>query len=155
MVELRWAVPERTTTAAPRLQYRNLGTWPAAPGPWMDVPTVVIGGVRQVPPSPGPNALITATAGVKDAQQPSLKELLDRFERQAQRFGELWERCQGKGWSKAESDEFTAIRDERLPALRRAIEGTHGVSVAPGKTKPQADIDGCIPPSHRGGSTDA
>jgi hypothetical protein len=52
---------------------------------------------------------------------PPLSELLTRFERQAHRAGELWERCQGKGWPPKESAEFTAIRDERLPALRKQI----------------------------------
>jgi hypothetical protein len=50
-----------------------------------------------------------------------IAELLRRYERAAQRFGELWERCQGKGWPDAESDEFTRIRDERLPAFRAQI----------------------------------
>lgn len=68
-----------------------------------------------------------ATDGVRGAPQPDLKDLLDRFQRQAQRFGELWERCQGKGWPDAESAEFTDIRDEQLPALRRAIEDACGV----------------------------
>lgn len=40
-VELRWVVPEGTTTESPRLQYRNWGEWPAGAGPWVDVPTVV------------------------------------------------------------------------------------------------------------------
>lgn len=50
-----------------------------------------------------------------------LSELLARYERQAQRFGELWERCQGKGWPEAEDREFTRIRDETLPALKSQI----------------------------------
>jgi hypothetical protein len=66
-------------------------------------------------------------SGVALPPAPDLRELLDRFERAAQRFGELWERCQGKGWPEAESDEFTELRDERLPALRREIEAIAGV----------------------------
>lgn len=51
----------------------------------------------------------------------ALPELLRTFERTANRFGELWERCQGKGWPEAESAEFHAIRDERLPAMREKL----------------------------------
>ena len=51
MIELRWAVPEGTTTERPRLQFRmlgggGLGQWS---NKWMDVPTVV---VPQEPPKP-------------------------------------------------------------------------------------------------------
>lgn len=42
MVELRWAVPEGTSTQAPRLQYRNWGVWPSPPGEWQDVPWVAV-----------------------------------------------------------------------------------------------------------------
>ena len=42
MVELRWTVPEGTSTDAPRLQYRQCSQWPAAWGEWTDVPTVVV-----------------------------------------------------------------------------------------------------------------
>jgi hypothetical protein len=41
-VELRWACREGTTTEPPRLQYRQHGEWPATPGPWVDVPKVVV-----------------------------------------------------------------------------------------------------------------
>jgi hypothetical protein len=54
-----------------------------------------------------------------DAQ--AFTEKLALFERLAHRAGELWERCQGKGWPDAESDEFTRLRDERMPALRAEI----------------------------------
>jgi len=60
-------------------------------------------------PAPGP------------AEPAALKALLTRFERDANRFGELWERCQGKGWPDRESREFHAIRDDRMPAMRRQI----------------------------------
>lgn len=53
--------------------------------------------------------------------EADVDELLLRFERDAQRFGELWARCQGKGWPKAESDEFDLIRDKRLPTLKSAL----------------------------------
>ena len=48
-------------------------------------------------------------------------KLLDRLERQWHRMGELWERCQGKGWPDAESNEFTALRDDKTPANRAAL----------------------------------
>lgn len=49
------------------------------------------------------------------------KEKLALLERLAHRAGELWERCQGKGWPDAESGEFTRLRDERLPAIRAEL----------------------------------
>jgi hypothetical protein len=48
--------------------------------------------------------------------------LVRTFEQSANRKGELWERCQGKGWPDAESDEFTTLRDSKIPELRAAIE---------------------------------
>jgi hypothetical protein len=69
--------------------------------------------------------------GVPEVVAPSIQKLLDRFERAAMRKGELWERCQGKGWPDAESDEFTKLRDERIPALRAEICATHGVEGTP------------------------
>lgn len=54
-------------------------------------------------------------------QEADVDELLSRFERHAQRFGELWERCQGKGWPKAEAGEFELIRDKRLPSLKSKL----------------------------------
>jgi len=48
-------------------------------------------------------------------------ELLTRHERSWHRMGELWERCQGKGWPQAESAEFTRLRDEVTPATRAAL----------------------------------
>lgn len=47
--------------------------------------------------------------------------LLDRFERQWHRMGELWERCQGKGWPDAACAEFESLRDEKSPATRAAL----------------------------------
>lgn len=55
----------------------------------------------------------------EDAQQAKL--LLDRFERQVHRMGELWERCQGKGWPASESDEFAILRDAKTPKTRAAL----------------------------------
>ncbi len=59
----------------------------------------------------------------EQAEAPSdvLKTLLNNFERQAQRFGELWERCQGKGWPEKESNEFHSLRDDRMPKTRAAL----------------------------------
>lgn len=59
----------------------------------------------------------------EQAEAPSneLKTLLNTFERQAQRFGELWERCHGKGWPEKESDEFHSLRDDRMPKTRAAL----------------------------------
>lgn len=57
-----------------------------------------------------------APAGASNA-----KNLLNTLEQQAHRTGELWERCQGKGWPDSESDEFAALRDVKLPATRAAV----------------------------------
>ncbi len=58
------------------------------------------------------------------------KTLIARFERQAHRMGELWERCQEKGWPEAESAEFTALRDKLLPATRTALETIESAATA-------------------------
>jgi hypothetical protein len=71
-------------------------------------------------------------AGVAPDRAAQFKDRLDRFERVAMRMGELWERCQGKGWPEAESIEFTTIRDQQLPALRAELEAITGVAVNPG-----------------------
>lgn len=63
--------------------------------------------------------------------------LLLRFERQAQRFGELWERCQGKGWPEAESTEFNAIRDDRLPDLKKQLRA---IAAGQADEKPAAGV---------------
>jgi len=55
------------------------------------------------------------------AEAPDAKRLLETLERQAHRTGELWERCQGKGWPDRESDEFAALRDVKLPVTRAAL----------------------------------
>lgn len=55
------------------------------------------------------------------AQQGELQATISRFERQAHRMGELWERCQGKGWPEKESAEFHRLRDELVPASRAAL----------------------------------
>lgn len=62
-------------------------------------------------------------------------EKLAQFERLAHRMGELWERCQGKGWARAESAEFDKLRDERMPALRAEILGL----LAPADSVSQAE----------------
>lgn len=50
-----------------------------------------------------------------------IEVLLDRYQRLSWRSGELWQQCQGKGWPDKEGDEFTTIRDEKLPAAKAAI----------------------------------
>lgn len=77
-------------------------------------------------------AMLERTRGVAADAAPVSKESLDRFERGAFRMGELWERCQGKGWPDAESDEFTKLRDERMPALRAELRAARGVDVPDG-----------------------
>lgn len=52
---------------------------------------------------------------------PEARSLLDRHERVWHRMGELWERCQGKGWPDAESSEFTRLRDKFAPAIRKQL----------------------------------
>ncbi len=48
-------------------------------------------------------------------------ELIRKFEAAVHHMGELWERCQGKGWPEAESKTFHKLRDERIPELRAAL----------------------------------
>jgi hypothetical protein len=61
-----------------------------------------------------------------------IMELVRNLEDKAHRKGELWERCQGKGWPQAESEEFTKLRDERIPEIRAAIEAAlHDVPADP------------------------
>lgn len=57
--------------------------------------------------------------GVPDVQRT--RNLLARYENQWHRMGELWERCQGKGWPEAESKEFAMLRDELTPATRNLL----------------------------------
>lgn len=40
--ELRWTVPDRTTTEAPRLQFRQLDMQRLGWSDWLDVPVVVM-----------------------------------------------------------------------------------------------------------------
>ena len=82
----------------------------------------------------------TKPAMADDRERAALPELLTRFERQAQRFGELWERCQGKGWAEAESAEFHKIRDERLPALRAEIQARAALSSSVQAAEPADDF---------------
>jgi hypothetical protein len=44
--------------------------------------------------------------------RPAISRVVDL----AHRKGELWERCQGKCWPAHESDEFTKLRDDKLPS---------------------------------------
>jgi hypothetical protein len=69
------------------------------------------------------DAAITAIqeALAQPEQEPVATQLLNRLEHQWHRMGELWEKCQGKGWPSAESDEFAALRDEKTPANRAAL----------------------------------
>ena len=67
-------------------------------------------------------AVFRARAAIAQPEQkPVATQLLNRLEHQWHRMGELWERCQGNGWPSAESDEFTALRDEKTPANRAAL----------------------------------
>jgi hypothetical protein len=70
MVELRWAVPEGTTTEAPRLQYRNWGEWPAAAGPWQDVPRVVVPDLA-ASPAPAEQDATCSHRYVRDDEHPT------------------------------------------------------------------------------------
>ncbi len=56
-----------------------------------------------------------------DVRAARAKDLLDRFERQAHRMGELWEQCQGKGWPEKEGAAFERLRDVSQPAVRREL----------------------------------
>jgi hypothetical protein len=62
-----------------------------------------------------------------------LPELLKRYARQNHRMGELWERCQGKGWPDAESEEFARLRDESEPETRQQLTAAHGPYCEPGQ----------------------
>ncbi len=85
------------------------------------------------------DAMLAAAPAAPQAEQQAASDdidnLLSRFERHAQRFGELWERCQGKGWPTKESEEFTALRDDKLPALKKRIR----VALAAQQAEQQAE----------------
>jgi len=74
-----------------------------------------------------------------DAKGDDIDGLLIRFERHAQRYGELWERCQGKGWPAKESEEFSAIRDEKLPELKKQIRAA--LTAQQAEREPLTDAD--------------
>lgn len=65
-------------------------------------------------------AFLTAAAQPAQARA-DLTRLIARLENQWHRMGELWERCQGKGWPGKEDAEFRSLRDEKTPATRAAI----------------------------------
>lgn len=67
-----------------------------------------------------PDAPMMAAAQTAQARA-DLTRLLARLENQWHRMGELWERCQGKGWPEKEDAEFRSLRDEKTPATRAAI----------------------------------
>jgi hypothetical protein len=70
----------------------------------------------------GRRAVATAAAPTEPAQQAGEREaLLTEFERASHRKGELWERCQGKGWPEVAAAEFRRLRDERIPELRKQL----------------------------------
>lgn len=60
------------------------------------------------------------------------------------RKGELWERCQGKGWPEAESDEFTKLRDETIPdAIAQLQRALASAPPAP-KQKPMTEYERAV-----------
>jgi hypothetical protein len=64
---------------------------------------------------------VKAALAQPEQEPAAVSQLLNRLEHQWHRMGELWERCQSKGWPSAESDEFAALRDEKTPANRAAL----------------------------------
>lgn len=73
MVELRWAVPEGTSTARPKLQYRELsnvggglGLW----GEWTDVPMVVVPSDPQRPVPTAPYGIPGEPPSTAGAPEP-------------------------------------------------------------------------------------
>ena len=60
---------------------------------------------------------------------PDVGQFINLLVSAAFRKGELWERCQGKFWPEAESNEFTKLRDKTIPdaiaSLKQAIAFTH------------------------------
>lgn len=60
---------------------------------------------------------------------PDVGQFINLLVSDAFRKGELWERCQGKFWPEAESNEFTKLRDKTIPdaiaSLQQAIASTH------------------------------
>jgi len=85
-------------------------------------------------------AAIAANApAVPDAQDAA--NLLSRLERQWHRMGELWERCQGKGWPEKEGAEFNSLRDEKAPATRAALLAMLAASPQPQPVQPSEPIN--------------
>ena len=62
-----------------------------------------------------------AQIGRDAPDEQRMRNLLARYENQWHRMGELWERCQGKGWPEAESKEFARLRDELTPVTRALL----------------------------------
>jgi len=70
----------------------------------------------------------------KPETQGERAELIREFENAVHRKGELFERCQGKGWPEAESTAFRKLRDETIPTLRVAL-----LSAGPARVEPLTD----------------
>jgi hypothetical protein len=71
--------------------------------------------------------MIDAMLAQQHAAEP-VTALINRLEQLAHRKGELWERCQGKLWPQAESEEFTGLRDTLIPRIRRELAATLSTS---------------------------
>lgn len=75
-VELRWVVPESTTTEAPKLQYRHTPSgFQTVEDPWQTVPTVV---VPRKPAKVSPQD--AAIIGLAQRQRASLKQVERRWD---------------------------------------------------------------------------
>ena len=57
----------------------------------------------------------------RTSQEERIEALFARIQRLGERFGALWDRHQGKGWSDEASDEFEKIRDVKLPAAKAEL----------------------------------
>lgn len=65
---------------------------------------------------------------------PDVGHLVNSLVAAAFRQGELWERCQGKGWPESESAEFTKLRDETIPSAIAQLQ--LALSAAPAAPQP-------------------
>lgn len=79
-----------------------------------------------------------AIAAIEAQGVPDVGSLLNRLIDKVHRKGELWERCQGKGWPDAESDEFTKLRDETIPAIVAQLQ--RALASAPPAPQAEASV---------------